>query len=73
MAVKKWRVSKAERLAAALVALEKGGVEAVRVERLARALGISKSGFYWRFKNRTDLLAQLQMTYSNPAMTGEAS
>ena len=59
LAVKRLRVSKADWLAAALTALEEGGVEAVRVERLAMALSISKSGFYWHFKNRADLLAQL--------------
>ena len=31
----------------------------VRVERLARALGIAKAGFYWHFKNRDDLMQQL--------------
>ncbi len=35
------------------------GVEAVRVERLARDLGIAKSGFYWHFEDRPDLLTQL--------------
>ncbi len=57
--MKKRRVSKDEWLAAALAALQAGGVESVRVERLARTLGISKSGFYWHFKNRADLLDQL--------------
>ncbi len=60
MGVKKTkRVSRQEWLAVALAALQAGGVESVRVERLARTLGISKSGFYWHFKNRTDLLDQL--------------
>lgn len=49
------RVSKAEWLKAALELLGKEGVEAIRVERIARELGISKSGFYWHFKNRDDL------------------
>ncbi|UCE52322.1 MAG: TetR/AcrR family transcriptional regulator, partial [Desulfobacterales bacterium] len=34
-------------------------VEGVKIERLARLLGISRSGFYWHFKNRQDLLEQL--------------
>ncbi len=60
MGVKKTkRVSRQEWLAAALAALQAGGVESVRVERLARTIGISKSGFYWHFKNRADLLDQL--------------
>ena len=53
------RVSKAEWLQKALDLLEAEGVEAVRVERLARELGISKSGFYWHFKDRMDLRAQM--------------
>ena len=53
------RVSKDQWLAAAVTALEQGGVDAVRVERLARALDVSKSGFYWHFKDRADLLLEL--------------
>ena len=53
------RVSKAEWLQAALKLLEEEGVEALRVERLARELGISKSGFYWHFKDRDDLRTQM--------------
>jgi AcrR family transcriptional regulator len=40
-------------------ALEDGGVEAVRVEVLAKDLGVSKGSFYWHFKNRQDLLEAL--------------
>ena len=53
------RVSKAEWLSAALEMLEAGGVESVRIERLAKKVGISKSGFYWHFKDRQALLKQL--------------
>jgi len=49
------RVSKDEWLATALDELESGGIEAVRVERLAKILSISKSGFYHHFKDRRDL------------------
>ena len=51
----KKRVSKVEWLQTALDLLEREGIEAIRVERLARELGISKSGFYWHFKDREDL------------------
>lgn len=44
---------------AALAALAEGGVDAVRVERIAKALGVSKGSFYWHFKDRADLLSAL--------------
>ncbi|MBT8477640.1 MAG: TetR/AcrR family transcriptional regulator, partial [Gemmatimonadetes bacterium] len=31
----------------------------VQIERLARDLGIAKSGFYWHFEDRQDLIRQL--------------
>ena len=43
-------------LKAARMALLRGGVEAVRVEKLARALNVTKGSFYWHFKDREDLL-----------------
>jgi len=39
--------------------LETHSIADVRIEALARALKVSKSGFYWHFKNRDDLLQQL--------------
>ena len=59
MTTGKKRISKAEWLEAALRILAEEGVEAVRVQRMARDLGISKSGFYWHFRDRRDLLMQL--------------
>lgn len=44
---------------AGLLALAEHGVEAVRVERLAKALGVTKGGFYWHFRDRGDLLDAL--------------
>jgi len=44
---------------AARLALLNGGVEAVRVERLARDLHVTKGSFYWHFKNREELLELL--------------
>ena len=41
---------------AALAALADGGVSAVSVEPIARALGVTKGSFYWHFRNREDLL-----------------
>ncbi|HYF46788.1 MAG TPA: TetR/AcrR family transcriptional regulator [Acidimicrobiales bacterium] len=39
-----------------LVALGDGGPAAVRVESLARDLGVTKGGFYWHFDDRATLL-----------------
>jgi AcrR family transcriptional regulator len=38
-------------------ALAAGGPQAVRIESLAEALGVSKGGFYWHFDDRPALLA----------------
>jgi AcrR family transcriptional regulator len=43
-------------LRAARLALLRGGVEEVRVERLARDLRVTKGSFYWHFKDREELL-----------------
>jgi AcrR family transcriptional regulator len=40
-------------------ALLREGVDAVRVNRLANKLGVTRGGFYWRFKNLDDLLDSL--------------
>jgi AcrR family transcriptional regulator len=42
-----------------LRALGDGGPEAVRIEPLARALGVSKGGFYWHFSDRQALLEEM--------------
>jgi len=52
-------VSRAQWLKAALKVIETGSVSDVKVESLARDLGISKSGFYWHFIDRDDLLRQV--------------
>jgi AcrR family transcriptional regulator len=44
---------------AGLRALAGGGPEAVRVETLAEALGVSKGGFYWQFDDRRSLLESM--------------
>jgi AcrR family transcriptional regulator len=36
-----------------------GGPEAVRVEKLAEALGVTKGGFYWHFEDRNALLEEM--------------
>jgi AcrR family transcriptional regulator len=49
----------AQWVAAGLEALRKGGVAAVRVERLAEDLNITKGSFYWHFRDRRELLEAL--------------
>ena len=53
--MKQRRVSKLEWLEEALKVLEREGIEAVRIGRLARDLGTSRSGFYWHFRDRAEL------------------
>jgi AcrR family transcriptional regulator len=48
---------------AGLRALSAGGPDAVRVEPLARALGVSKGGFYWQFDDRDQLLDAMLDTW----------
>ncbi|HVD87164.1 MAG TPA: TetR/AcrR family transcriptional regulator [Solirubrobacterales bacterium] len=45
-------------VAAATRALASGGPEAVRVEALAKELGVSKGGFYWHFDDRKALIEE---------------
>jgi AcrR family transcriptional regulator len=46
-----------------LRALAAGGPEAVRVEALARAIGVTKGGFYWHFDDRSALLVEMLDTW----------
>src|SRR3954468_22579264 len=42
-----------------LRALGVGGPDAVRIEKLAQALGVTKGGFYWHFEDRPALLGEM--------------
>jgi AcrR family transcriptional regulator len=46
-------------LRAAESRLAQNGIESVRVEVLARDLGVSKGSFYWHFRDRGELLEKL--------------
>ncbi|GIL38258.1 TetR/AcrR family transcriptional regulator [Roseiterribacter gracilis] len=46
-------------LQAAKSALLKGGVDRVKVDRLARDIKMTRGSFYWHFTDRADLLAAL--------------
>lgn len=53
------RVSKRDWLETALELLRNNGIAAVRVERLAADLEVSKSGFYYHFRDLAELQAAL--------------
>ena len=53
------RQSKDSWLNAALKALVSGGIDKVRVESLAKNLGVTKGSFYWHFKDREQFLDEL--------------
>jgi len=46
-----------------LRAFAAGGPDAVRIEPLARALGVTKGGFYWHFDDRSALLEEMLDTW----------
>ncbi|UGS34481.1 TetR/AcrR family transcriptional regulator [Capillimicrobium parvum] len=48
---------------AGLRALASGGPEAVRIDTLARELGVTRGGFYWHFKDRRVLLDEMLDTW----------
>ncbi|MCP4817686.1 MAG: TetR/AcrR family transcriptional regulator [Shimia sp.] len=50
------RASEDHWLDAAYDILTEGGVEAVKIMPLAKRLGVSRTGFYWHFKDRDALL-----------------
>ena len=52
-------VSREQWIQAGLDVLNESGVDSVTIHHLARKLGVSRSGFYWHFKNRGALLDAL--------------
>jgi len=52
-------------IATAREMLIEGGIAAVQINSLAGRLGVTRGGFYWRFKNRQDLLDQLLLDWEN--------
>lgn len=53
------RTPRSEWIEEGLRALADGGPDAVRIEPLARELGVTKGGFYWHFDGRDALLAEM--------------
>ena len=58
-------VSKGQWIVKALETLRTEGFEAIKIDRLAKQLGISRSGFYYHFKDRQDLLQHLLDYWAN--------
>ncbi len=56
-------------VAAGLATLAAKGLDAVRVERLAADLKVTKGSFYWHFRDRADLLAMMVETWRTSATT----
>jgi AcrR family transcriptional regulator len=50
------RLQRQDWIDAAVRRLAESGVDAVRIELLARDLAVTKGSFYWHFKDRADLL-----------------
>lgn len=50
------RIPRSQWIEQGLRALAEGGQDAVRIETLARALGVTRGGFYWQFTGRQALL-----------------
>jgi AcrR family transcriptional regulator len=61
------RLGKSDWVHAALRSLASHGIEAVRVERLSKDLGVTKGSFYWHFKDRNDLLATMLEAWKDRA------
>jgi AcrR family transcriptional regulator len=45
--------------------LSSEGISAVRVERLARSLDVTKGSFYWHFRNHGELLSRLRQYWAD--------
>lgn len=51
--------------------LSREGIDAVRVEMLARDLGVSKGSFYWHFRDRDDLLGGMLARWEEEEGSGQ--
>lgn len=52
-------------LDAAFDVLKESGIEAVKVMPLAKRLGLTRTGFYWHFKDRDALLERIVLRWEN--------
>jgi AcrR family transcriptional regulator len=56
-----------------LRALSDGGLDAVRIEPLAQAIGVTKGGFYWHFADRGALLDEVLDAWERANLEGVIS
>lgn len=70
---KKDALSREDWIKAAYRALSAGGLQAVRVEAIARALKVSKGSFYWHFKDGPALKAAMLEHWQAEATFGVIS
>ena len=68
MGPKTKQLSRGDWLAAAMNALEVHGIQGVRVQTIAKKLGVTTGSFYWHFENRRELLAAM-LDYWDGSMT----
>lgn len=57
------RLAARDWILAAAAQVGRAGVDSVRVERLAKTLGVSKGSFYWHFTDRAALLEAVVKTW----------
>jgi AcrR family transcriptional regulator len=62
------QLSRGDWVAAALEALALHGIEGVRVQTIAKQLGVTTGSFYWHFRNRRELLVAV-VDFWEAAMT----
>lgn len=61
------RLDTGDWIKAGLGVLATSGVDAVRIEPLARSLGVTKGSFYWHFAGRDDLLERMLQAWRRSA------
>lgn len=61
------RTTRAQWIERGLASLAGSGPDAVRVEAIAKSLGVTKGGFYGHFADRADFLTQLLDTWEREA------
>ena len=64
------RLDAAAWIDSAMQLLTERGIDSVRVEVLAKRLGVTKGSFYWHFTDRESLLAQMLQTWRKRATLG---